>query len=143
MNSQFLDFKVILKQDKEEILVTCQGQNNKGVFLFYHQDDEHQLPFLRKILQAVQLDYDKDILSLSGDTSLTFSISDILTDRATSKVIVFGFPPTQIGLHLNLPKYQAHKVGPCTYLFADALSAIEQQSNLKKLLWEGLQVLFK
>jgi len=114
MKSQFIDFKVIIK-----------------------------LPFLRKVLQAVQLHYDKDILSLSGDAQLTFSISDLLTDTATSKVIVFGFPPSQIGLHLNLPKYQAHQVGPCTYLFADALSVLEQQASLKKLLWEGLQVLFK
>jgi len=142
MDSQFIDFKIIQKLEPEEVMTQCIGQNQKNIFLLYHQSDNGQLPFLKKILSAVQLDLDKDVLALEASHLTTFRITDIGKEQSLSKVIVFGFPPAHIGLQLQLTKYQAYNIGGYSYLFADSLQEIAGNKNLKGLLWNGLQEMF-
>ncbi len=125
------------------ILEQCQGKNQKEIFLLYPKEDTEELPFLKKVLQSVQLDFDQDVLSLQGSASTTFSITDLYQNTSITKILVFGFVPTQIGLQLNLSKYQAYPINTRTYLFADPLSAIADNKNLKGQLWKGLQSMFE
>ncbi len=142
MTAQFLDFKVISKMDATAVLEQCQGKNQKGIFLLYAKDEVEELPFLKKVLQSVQLDFDQDVLSFMGDATTSFSVSDLYQTTSITKVLVFGLPPSQIGLQLHLSKYQAYPINNRTYLFADRLPDIAANKNLKGHLWKGLQELF-
>jgi len=142
MNSQFLDFKIIKKVEKTAILAQCTGKNSKGVFLFYNEKEQEQVPFLRKILAAVQLDVVQDVLMLVGADNSSFSLNDFRADQQITKVIVFDYLPSQLGLQVSIKKYSLTSINNCQYLFADSLEKIAGDKALKGQLWSALKQLF-
>ncbi len=143
MNSQLINFKIVPKIEKDTILKDCKGNNAKGVFLLYKALETEQVPFLTKILAAVQLDMEEDVLVFAGTNTQTFSLSDISESHSLKKAIIFGFSPQHIGLQVQFQKYQLYTIGGIQYLFADSLMDIESTKTKKSLLWGALQKMFK
>ena len=142
MNSQLINFNIIPKTEKGTILKHCKGDNAKGIFLLYNISEAEQIPFLSKILAAVQLDMQRDVIALASTNAQSFSLSDVNTDLLIKKVIVFGFMPPHIGLQVQFQKYQLYTIGQIQYLFADSLEVIESTKANKTLLWGALQKMF-
>lgn len=142
MNPQLIDFKIFHKLEASKIIEHCSGNNEKGIFLLYPEKEAAQLPFLQKILAAAKLMLEKDVLLLAGTPSTTFSLSDFREVQQIHQVIVFGYPPQQIGLQIQIPKYQAHLINGCEYLFVDNLEQIATNDGLKRQLWGALQGMF-
>ena len=142
MNSQFLDFKIIHKEEITSILDRCTGLNKRNVFLLYDHKEIEQLPFLSKILAAVKLDLAQDLLVLEGASSTTFSFFDLITEQSIDKAIIFDYAPTALGLHLHINKYELYTINNCQFLFADALENISNDKQLKGKLWGGLKEMF-
>ena len=142
MNSQLIDFKIIPKTEKNTILKHSKGKNAKGVFLLYNESEAEQVPFLAKILAAIQLDMEKDVIVFPSTNTQTFSLSDISESHSLKKAIIFGFPPQHIGLQVQFQKYQLYTIKGIQYLFVDSLQEIENTKAKKSLLWGALQQLF-
>lgn len=142
MNSQLINFKIIPKTEKSTIITDCKGNNAKGIFLLYNASEGEQVPFLTKVLGAVQLDMKQDVLTLASPDGQSFSLSDVCADRPLKKAIIFGFSPQYIGLQVQFQKYQLYTIGEIQYLFADSLQDIESTKAKKSLLWGALQQMF-
>ena len=142
MNSQFLDFKIIHKEEITAIIDRCTGINKRKVFLLYDEKEIDQLPFLSKILAAVKLDLAQDLLVLEGDSSSTFSFFDLKEGQQIDKAIIFGYAPKFIGIHLLINKYEVTTINNCQFLFADGLEKISNDKQLKGKLWGALKGMF-
>lgn len=142
MNSQLINFKIIAKAEIGDILEQCRGNNQKGIFLMYSKEELEQVPFLSKILAAVQLDLATDVLVLAAKSAPRFSLSDLKQHQTFDKVIIFGFSPSQLGLQLQLQPYQLYTISNTQYLFTDSLETIAASTSLKGQLWKALQLLF-
>jgi hypothetical protein len=140
----FFSFKIIsppeihdLAAGKEKIaagstLILC--SNDQG--------QSQQTAFLEKILQAVQVELGKQAFLIRLTASEKISSSSYLEVPAISKILVFGLPPEQIGLQIEVTPYELFHFCDRQMLFADSLADISSKKSLKRLLWEALKVLF-
>lgn len=142
MSNQFIDFKIINVTDSSDILSACTGSPEKGIFLSYHQADKSMEPFLAKILSAVKLDLQADVLTLEKTVDNDFSFSALSKAQSIYKALFFGIPPKAVGLNVHIQKYQPFTINGCLFLFADDLTSISEQQELKRALWGALQAIF-
>jgi len=142
MSNQFLDFKIINIADTNSMLTACTGSPEKGIFLCYQASDTPMKPFLAKILAAVKLDLQTDVLTLEKTIDNDFSFSTLAKGQTIYRALFFGIAPKSVGLHLNFQKYQPFTINGCLYLFADDLKSISEKQELKRQLWGALQSIF-
>lgn len=143
MNHSFLDFKLINLSDTTEIIAQCEGNTDSNTFLSFPSSDKPMETFLTKILAAVQLDFQKDVLVLEKTATNNFSFGGFQKVTQIHQALFFGISPPEVGLQVNHQKYQAFTIGDCTFLFADTLEQINANQQLKKSLWTALQAIFK
>ncbi len=146
---QFMDFSVVHLKEPKEILQKCKGSNQKKLLVVYNEKDEspERIEFLKKILGAAKFDIDEDILLLKLTQKEPFSFVALRANVANhlggiDSLLVFGFEPTHFGLNLDVQKYQPFRFYDCGFLFADGLSVLENEKQLKGALWQGMQELF-
>ena len=146
---QFMDFSVVHLKEPKEILEKCIGSNQKKLLVVYNEKDEspERTEFLKKILGAAKFDMSEDILLLKLTEKEPFSFISLRTKAADhlggiDNMLVFGFEPSHFGLNLDVQKYQSFSFYDSGFLFADALSVLEKEKQLKGALWGGMQALF-
>ena len=146
---QFMDFSVVHLKEPKEILEKCKGSNQKKLLVVYNEKDEssERTEFLKKILGAAKFDMSEDILLLKLTSKEPFSFIALRTKAADhlggiDNMLVFGFEPTFFGLNLDVKKYHPFHFYNGGFLFADALSVLEKEKQLKGALWGGMQELF-
>jgi len=149
LRGQFMDFSVVHIIEAKDILQKCIGSNQKKLLVVYNEKDEspERTEFLKKILGAAKFDMDEDILLLKLTQKEPFSFISLRTKVADhlggiDNMLVFGFEPAHFGLNLDMQKYQSFRFYECGFLFADALSVLENEKQLKGALWGGMQKLF-
>lgn len=149
MSASFFDFKLFAIPENDNSASRCIGENTKHLLLIYNPAEqlEELQPFLSKILQAVQLDLQKDALQLTVNTEECFQLAAIANNKNCKTVIIFGHPLPQLGLHLELPMYYPTLHQGITFLVADPLLSIyqERQNGGKKMsgaLWSALREIF-
>jgi len=142
LSNQFIDFKIIDVTDTNTILSACTGSPEKGIFLSYQETDKSMEPFLSKILSAVKLDLQADVLTLEKTVDNDFSFSALSKAQSIDKALFFGIPPKAVGLQVNVQKYQPLTINGCLFLFADDLKSISEKQELKRALWGALKAIF-
>ncbi len=142
MQHPFLDFKIIAVTDTKNIIRQCSGNAQKGIFICYPTNDETMADFLAKILSAVKLDLKTDVLVLGKTPDNDFSFSSFGKEMSIQKAILFGVAPQTLGLQVNPQKYQPFNLNDCLFLFADDLTTISANQQLKKSLWTALKEIF-
>ncbi|MEM6316710.1 MAG: hypothetical protein AAF960_03515 [Bacteroidota bacterium] len=142
MTNSFLDFKVINVADTAQLEKEFQGKVDKGVFICFLTEDVELIPFLTKVLGAVKLDLENDVLVLQKTPDNNFSFSSVAKAKGITKALFFGVSPKDVGFQAALKKYTLTTLGDFTILFADSLAEISNQQALKKQLWVALQQLF-
>jgi hypothetical protein len=121
----------------------CTGENRKGLLLVLNQEPEPGLlAFLEKVLKAVHHDRNTDALTIFLTGDQRFSFSGFAQKHGIQKALFFGLTPARAGLNISPRPYLPSSLGERVLLFADDLSAIEQDKKLKAQLWEALQLMF-
>lgn len=145
LSNQFLDYSVIALQEVDEVIKKCTGSNQKKLLVVYNLDktEAKNIEFLKKILSAAKFDIQDDILLLGTTPKQGFSFISMRTKVALDNLLVFGFPPSFLGLNLDISTYQPTHFNHCGFLFADDLSLLESNKQLKGALWNGMKELFK
>jgi DNA polymerase III psi subunit len=140
----FLDYKIFPITDLEQSDYTLGEIATQRIFIVYLDEARPELVvFLNKITAALQLDIKKDCVVLSVPEVADLPSFSLLSQRNMfEKIIVFGLLPAQFGLHIQSVLYQPFELQQHTFLFADKLSKIESDKNLKSALWTRLQALF-
>ena len=103
---------------------------------------KEQLDFLGKILKAVQYDITQDVLLISLPQETQIDLTKMMRDVDISRVILFGIPLKDIGIHYNLPNYRPVTINSKTFLLAEKLGQISNNQLKKKDLWNALQKVF-
>ena len=116
----------------------CEEQ--KSIAVLMKNASEADLLFLSKILAAVKLDIDKDILLINSSSLPAFN--QFKKVPSIDKLLVFGILPAEIGLHFKVKPYSLIDFNNFSFLFVHALKDISEDVNKKKMLWQQLQVLF-
>lgn len=98
--------------------------------------------FLIKILGATQLSLTDDCLLAQVPDGEPLSVPQFIREKQPAQVLVFGLIPSQLGLTIQIPLYQATEFYGTTWLFADALSVLEPDKAKKGQLWTALKALF-
>ena len=98
--------------------------------------------FLAKIFAAAQLDLYRDSLFAQVPAHEPLSMPPFIREKRPAHILVFGLSPAQLGLTLQVPLYQAIGFYNTTWLFADALSALEPDKAKKGQLWTVLKAIF-
>ncbi|MDH5396918.1 MAG: hypothetical protein OEX02_02150 [Cyclobacteriaceae bacterium] len=133
--------KHVLPQElQEELIPVFRGNNKKGIVILVENAmakdiSPAQMAFLQKIVTAIQL--------TSNDVALAnYSLPenrDIL--QMGSVLIGFGLSGLK-GYAGDLTLYQVLKENDRQFLFSDSIDTLEGNSNLKRKLWQALQVMF-
>lgn len=121
------------------------GNNQKNILVVVSNSavpflQDNELNFLTTILAACKLGIG-DIAIVNHHTTNDTAIQNIINSE-TKNVLSFGVDPLSIGLPINFPQFQVQQFNKRTYLYAPALSEIENDKTLKSKLWNALKVLF-
>ncbi len=98
--------------------------------------------FLAKVLAAANLNLEKDTFFAEIPASEPLHFSADLKQKQPERVLVFGLPPAQLGLKIEIQFYKTIAFYGADWLFADALSALEPDKNRKSQLWSALKQMF-
>ena len=125
----------------ENFLATCRGSNEKLIFvgIQLETDEEARLFFLKKILSAVQIDLQKDALFASFGDPDSGSFIQLLRKKGVEKCLLFGLEPARLGLGISVRLNESFVFYGCRFLFAEKLSAIENDVAKKQQLWAALK----
>lgn len=147
--NNFIDFPLFQVPEYQTPRDYCRGENQQQalIILSSEEDNEDLNTFLAKILSAVKLDLQKDILLLAIPPGEQIHLGALIRQENIRTVITFGIPPKRMGVHLSPTPYHPMAIGSLKLLFAHSLGEIyteRQQGGKQKAgaLWRSLQKLF-
>jgi hypothetical protein len=147
LNTSFIDFSIIKLPDSSGTHLLA-GQNRKGVLLVANWEDNAELrSFIDKVLASVKISIEQDTLYINITTTAPLSFPAIVNGHDIKYVLLFGYPPQNLGLNFILPLYTPVRLNGITFLAADAVRQIyeERQKGGKKMagaLWKSLKAIF-
>lgn len=118
-----------------------QGNFTKGILILHEETklNEEVMDMLVKMLNACGHSMN-EVGMLSSEKIQNSSMEDFQGLNA-HVVLKFGRIKHPVN-HLPFAAYDIHTEGETEYLFADALSSIAEDKQLKRKLWTALQLLF-
>lgn len=121
------------------------GNNQKHIIVVVSHESvpflpDEELNFLSTVLAACKLSI-ADIGILNAYNAEETELQNIINTEG-NKVLLFGIQPLEIGLPINFPAFQLQPFNNRTYLYAPALSQIENDKALKGKLWISLKAMF-
>lgn len=124
---------------------TVQGSNNKRALVICEDSDvAENLPFLKKILRSVDLDFDQDIHFIPVEANLNMHLLSSPGMKAYHNLILFGIQPSQIGIiGGDRPGCTMFQFETLTCVASPRLSELNSHSEHKKQLWSALKQLFQ
>ena len=139
----FTDSLFVLPAQNPPIVNDIKSEQ-KQILVLYQDDKDQQelLDLLKKILIAIQLDIDKDIILVRSKKEDLYSFIRMRTKIEIKQILVFGLNAKQLGLNIQAELYQILSFEACQFLFVDALSKIATDQKLKGALWTCLQSMF-
>ena len=139
---EFLDFDVYPINDfiKDEF----KGNNRQKtlIVLGTKSQTEGNQAFLQKIIAAVKFNLIEDTLIYSFNQEKPIPFAAICQNYDIEKVIFFDTNLKDLGLHIQLSRYQVINWNNIQLLNVDSLSKIEQDKKLKGGLWNALKAMF-
>jgi hypothetical protein len=145
LNNTFYDFTVYNIPNSANFNETVSGSNERRILIAFLDEQRPELEsFLKKIISAAKLEFEKDCLILRGhtDKSALPTFAQIKSAYKIEKAVLFGITGRDLGFNIESPLYIPFEFNHCQFLFIDKLSNIENSVEKKKALWHGLQTLF-
>ncbi len=146
LNPQFFNEDIIPISENYQRIGRLLGKNNKLILVIlpsaqYEINDFAAL--LHKILGSVKLNHENDVLIFALTAKVPFSLIHLANKHNCQKVVIFGVPLQQMGIHKLLPKYQVSTVGELDVVVSDGFQDLETDisKKLKMALWKALQAL--
>lgn len=133
-----------LEKVKEEIKaepIPLKGNFTKGIAILHEESElaAEVMDMLVKMINACGHSMN-EVGMVSSEVLGNRSMEDFLSLNA-HVVLKFGRIKHPVNAIAATP-YEIHSVGETEYLFADALTVISEDKNLKRKLWNSLQILF-
>ena len=120
--------------NQKRILFLVNNTENK-----YLEDDEMEM--LTNLLTACKLSV-ADIALVNYAHCAPVTYDELVAEFKSEKLLIFGISTSDLKLPFNVPDFQIQKFQQQTYLFNPSMSAILNDVDLKKNLWNSLKKLF-
>ena len=143
MENTFLDFDLYQTNSATDIALF--GENKKQMMIVIADETEQNdanIAFLEKIIAAIKYDFKQDTIYFFLQNEAKLTISELVTKHQIKDLLVFGIANAQLGIYVHQKKYQPFYIQSVTYLFADNLTEIQGQKELKGALWDALKKVF-
>ncbi|MFC3881432.1 hypothetical protein ACFOSV_14655 [Algoriphagus namhaensis] len=138
-NEEAEQVSVVMEPKLEPIKIS--GSFNQGI-LILHEEEELSgeiMTLLSNIINAVN--HSMNDVGLVASSQLAGRSLEELYDLGAHKIVKFGRIRHGIDA-LPAPDYQVYTENETEFLFADALTSIQEDKALKGKLWKALQSLF-
>lgn len=149
MDNLFFDFPLFPASNELPASKFCSGENQKNILIVLKWESaiDELKPFLSKVLTAVKLDIEKDVLIVDKTPENNIGFNALLKAYTFRHILIFGILPQELGLHFKLSTYEALSHRGQLYLLADGIEDIykERQSGGKQkagALWNSLKSIF-
>ena len=139
-----LPFRLTGQPDYAGALEQLSPDRDRELLVMYHGELARRA-FLGRILAAAGYRQPgEDLHLLEWPVTDDLDLAGLLRNLRTRKVILFGYPPEQLGLHFHVANYFPLTVAGVTYLFADSLEHIERtkeegDNRAAGALWKAIQ----
>jgi hypothetical protein len=144
-NNQYFSLQLVQTPELEDMSERFMGNGKKGYFIILkkgvNQNNNHS--FLKKVLQSVDLNTDEDCFIWEKEPDESVLMGPVLRNHKATTLISFGVAVENLGFNFSLQKYQIATLESGKIMLADDLDKIEQDKNLKMLLWNSLKTLFE
>lgn len=123
----------------------CAGSNAKRtLILSVSAETAGNLPLLKKILRAIDLDFDEDIHFLYTPDNFQTQLMADPHLGSYRRLILFGISPSQVGIpSRGTAECQVFHFEKCVCIAAPSLDDIEKKPEQKKVLWSALKMVFQ
>ena len=139
-----LPFRLTGQPDYAGALEQLSPDRDRELLVVYYGELARRA-FLGRILGAAGYRQPgEDLHLLEWPVTDDLDLSGLLRNLRARKVILFGYPPEQLGLHFRVANYFPLTVAGVTYLFADSLEHIERtkdegDNRAAGALWKAIQ----
>jgi DNA polymerase III psi subunit len=131
----------VVPSQVQEKPIEYSGSNSKGVLVIVEENaSEDEMNLLDNILKSIKLSRD-EIALLQNDSNFVDRIYG-LEEINSNMVISFGVTSVKSRLLDIQTKYAPTTVQEKTVIMADSLQLINEEKDLKRMLWNCLQEVF-
>ena len=133
---------LFLPTDSSDLCTISGAFEQKVIVVLMEDDFKAAQSFLEKMMGAAKINLLQDTLMIQINHQNKVNIAAELKKRRPEQVLVFGILPDQLCLNIVALPYAPVYFLETKFLFADRLSALEPDKNLKTKLWSAMQVVF-
>lgn len=141
LKSSILDYKVIPISDDIKNAFQKNGEKKLFISLFAEQTKEIS-DFLEKVFGAVNLDLENDAYLAFLPPGGKYWFTPTIRKANSRFAFFFGIQPREACFNLSATLYQPVCLEGITYVFADEVTKIIADRQLKLQLWKALQTIF-
>lgn len=141
----FSDRDLLFQVAESTDMPVFSGQYAKKVLLVALDEPEandNQL-FVQKLLQAANIQLASDTFFCLLKDSEKLQLGALIKKKQPDQVLIFGVNPAQLSLHIAIKPYQPVIFYETTLLFADKLSVLAPNKDLKTKMWTAMKEIFK
>jgi len=124
--------------DKDQILAQLQGNEDANLLVVLPDPCEHQ-DLIVKILGAINIQELNEVKQLHLKPMDQVSLFGLLENSSVNKIISFGFPVNQLGIHVDHRPYQIIEFRDLQMIISADLHIVSANADHKKALWGALK----
>ncbi len=136
--------KNLYESNQSDLLIVYKGikGDKKAEFSSFSDNEKTEhIEFLTNILKAIGKKIE-NVSRLNVTHSKECRLKDVENIARFKQIVIFGLEPKDLGLQIQVPKYELFQWGDCTYLFSDSFESLLANKDKKIKLWKNLQSLF-
>ena len=138
MNNHFIDIPLTLVESKSGDYALLDNTDMRILVIATEEIVAQLEIFLGKVVAAVGFEGGKD--AVWTDEAIPFH--EIIRRKHIRGVLIFGYTPADLSLQIEYMKYQSLTMRGIHLLFADTVTSIMEDQNLKKELWACLREMY-
>ena len=124
--------------DNADIIAQFNGKEDASLLVILPNPCAH-LELVQKILGAINVQDLNEVRQLHLKPSDGISLYSLIKESNIKQIISFGFPVTQLGLHIDHKPYQMVAFKDLQMIISADLDIVNSNSDHKKALWGALK----
>ena len=124
--------------DKADIIAQFNGKEDASLLIILPDPCDH-MELVQKILGAINVQDLNQVKQLHLKHSDGISLYELIKDSNVNQIISFGFPVTQLGMHIDHRPYGVIEFKGLQMIVSADLDVVSVNADHKKALWGALK----
>jgi len=125
---------------KSELSISGDGHRKIVVVTYDLEYTSDELITMQRLMNAIQYDLEKDAITICLKQNQKISLASYITTY--DYLLMFGVKPETIGIFIEYRLYDIVHFEQSTLLVSDSVKKLNEDKNLKGILWKRLQKIF-